>query len=517
MTRSDSMAITILDCLEATTGRFPDKVAISDGKTSVTFSQWFDFARRIGSALIASCGEIMRRPVLVFVDKRVETLVGFMGVVASGNFYVPIDCKMPAERMRHIVNVLNPIAALTLSDADDKLLDEVGCGCVRLRIQEAWTHGMDNALLLRAKDGMIDLDPVYCIFTSGSTGVPKGVLISHRAMIDFANWMLTRFGMNSNDVVGNQAPFYFDCSVKDICICIVAGATMHIIPKKCFAFPKLLGEFLNEKKVTSLWWATSAVILTANSGILEVNPPRNVRIVTFGGEAIFAKQVNAWRRALPQATLVNVYGPTEVTVDCTYYVVDREFADGEPIPMGRAIENKNVLILNDEDRPVDVNEPGELCMRGSGRALGYYNNRAKTDEVFVQNPLHNLYEDKIYRTGDIVKYNERGELVFVSRKDFQIKHMGNRIELGEIEAAVSSMEGITNAACVYDKPGEKIVLYYTTDDGKEQDVVNFVKDKLPKYMFPNISILLPRMPYNANGKIDRIGLKRMYGGGASSD
>ena len=128
----------------------------------------------------------------------------------------------------------------------------------------------------------------------------------------------------------------------------------------------------------------------------------------------------------------------------------------------------------------------------------------------MQNPLHDLYEDRLYRTGDIVRYNERGELEFVSRKDFQIKHMGNRIELGEIEVAVNSISGVTNAACVYDHEGQKIVLYYTSVDGQDIDIVNGVKDKLPKYMFPNIVISLEEMPYNLNGKIDRIELKRMY-------
>ena len=500
----------IFDYLAATAKRLPDKLALSDGKNVVTFEQWLDFAERIGSAIIESAGVVMRRPILVFVDRRIETLVGFMGAIASGNFYVPIDCKMPAERIAHMIDVLNPIAALTLSDADDLLLDGAGCKCQRFRISEAWSHELDRAGLETVRRELIDLDPVYCIFTSGSTGVPKGVLIPHRGMMDFGCWILERFGLNDSDVIGNQAPFYFDCSVKDICICIMAGATMHIIPKKCFAFPKLLGQFLNEKSITSLWWATSAVILAANSGVLKSNPPKHVRIVTFGGEAIPAKQLMQWREAVPNATFVNVYGPTETSVDTTYYVVDRDFADDEIVPIGMHCENKCVLVLNEYDKPVAVNEPGELCMRGSGRALGYYNNKAKTEEVFVQNPLHDLYEDKIYRTGDIVKYNEHGELLFVSRKDFQIKHMGNRIELGEIETAVNSVPGVAAAACIYDKPGEKIVCYYETADGDDLDVVNLVKDKIPKYMFPNVCLRLPKMPYNANGKIDRQELKRMY-------
>ena len=167
-------------------------------------------------------------------------------------------------------------------------------------------------------------------------------------------------------------------------------------------------------------------------------------------------------------------------------------------------------MLNGSNQPVGIDEPGELCVRGTGVALGYYNNPQKTGEVFVQNPLNPFYEDRIYRTGDIVKYNERGELMFVSRKDFQIKHKGNRIELGEIEVVVNSIPTVTNAACIFDQSGDKIVLYYTANDGQELDIINLIKGRIPVYMYPEVIIPLQDMPYNMNGKIDRIELKRMY-------
>ena len=213
---------------------------------------------------------------------------------------------------------------------------------------------------------------------------------------------------------------------------------------------------------------------------------------------------------LPGVRFINLYGPTDITVDCTYYEVNREFGDDEFIPIGNDCRNKQILVLNDEDKLVKVGEPGELCVRGSGVALGYYNNKVKTQEVFMQNPLHDLYEDRIYRTGDIVKYNERGEIEFVSRKDFQIKHKGNRIEMGEIEVAVNSIPTVTNAACIFDQPNDKIVLYYTTNNGQEVDIINLVKEKIPVYMFPEVITRLDVMPYNMNSKIDRIELKRRY-------
>lgn len=503
------MIINVLSYLEQSVQRFPDKTAIADDKNSATFSQWLAMAKGIGT-VIAKGTEAVRKPVLVFVDRKIEGLVGFMGVVESGNFYVPIDCKMPDNRVKLIHDVLNPIAAITVTAKDEAILDAIGFQGLRLKYEEVKSAVADEEMLAEIRSQMIDTDPVYSIFTSGSTGVPKGVVLSHRGMIDLTEWLCDTFHFTENDALGNQTPFYFDGSVKDICICLKSGATLNVIGKKYFTFPKTLIPFLNERKITAILWATSAIVLIGNSDILSVALPEHLRLVTFAGEAMPAKQLKVWMNKLPDVTYANLYGPTEITVDCTYYIVDREFADDEFIPIGKACRNMQVIVLNDEDKPVKVGEQGELCVRGTGVALGYYNNKAKTEEVFVQNPLHDLYGDKIYRTGDIVKYNERRELEFVSRKDFQIKHKGNRIEMGEIEVAVNSIPKVTNAACIFDQPNDKIVLYYTTSDGQELDIVNQVKDKIPVYMFPEVIIRLDVMPYNMNGKIDRIELKRRY-------
>lgn len=504
------MTINILEYLEQSAIKYSSKIALADEKKAITFLDWKRYAENIGTAICHSTNKAIRKPVLVFVDRKIEGLIGFMGVVESGNFYVPIDCKMPSERIKLIIDVLNPIAAIVTTSLEQKILDDIKFSGSILLLEEAKERLMDVELLSDIRKRMIDTDPLYAIFTSGSTGTPKGVIISHRGVIDLAEWLVGTFGFTSEDALGNQTPFYFDGSVKDIYICLKSGATLHVITKKYFTFPKLLVPFLNERKITSILWATSAIVLIGNSSVLDVMRPMYLNKIFFAGEAMPAKQLKVWMNKMPEATYVNLYGPTEITVDCTYYIVNREFADDEYIPIGYPCRNMEVLVFNENNQLVEPGEEGELCVRGTGVSMGYYNNKGKTNESFIQNPLHDFYQDWIYRTGDMVKYNKHGELAFCGRKDFQIKHMGNRIEMGEIESAVNSISDITNATCIYDDENHKIVLFYTTSTREELDVINLVKNKIPKYMFPNFVFHLKQMPYNMNGKIDRIVLKQMY-------
>ena len=237
--------------------------------------------------------------------------------------------------------------------------------------------------------------------------------------------------------------------------------------------------------------------------------PEYLHTIAFGSEVFPIKQFKIWRSVLPNAKFTNLYGPTEGTGMCCYYHVEREFELDEVIPIGVPFKNTEILLLNEKDELVKDGEVGEMCIRGTSVTLGYFNNPEKTKESFVQNPLNHAYPEIIYRTGDLGKRNERGELLFVSRKDYQIKHMGHRIELGEIEANTNALDEIKISGCIYDSEKGKIVLYYVGDI-TPAELLNKLKDRLPRYMIPNKVNQLENMVFTANGKIDRVTLKKMY-------
>lgn len=495
------MKKNILSYLEETTLNFPSKIIFADNVREITYENFLKEAKMVGTSLLEN--NIENNPIVIFIDKTVNCLSSMFGIVYSGNFYVIIDTQMPIDRINLILNTLDAKIMITDKKNYDKAVSINNN--LKLYVFEEMLKSIDDEKLLKVREKMIDTDPLYVLFTSGSTGNPKGTVITHKSVIAYANWYKETFDINENTIFGSQTPFYFSMSVSDIYSTIISGATFYIIPKMFFSFPLKLIEFLNEKKINTIYWVPSALSIVANLKTFDTIKPLYLKKILFAGEVMPVKQLNVWIKAIPDALFANLFGPTELTDICTYYIVDREFDDCNTLPIGKNCDNCGIMIIKDDNTQAKDGEEGELCVRGSFLASGYYNNLEKTSAVFTQNPLNKCYPELIYRTGDIVKYNEHGELIYLSRKDFQIKHMGYRIELGEIETNINSLEGIISCACIY--RDNKIVLFCQSEKLTDEDVLKFAKLKLPQYMCPNKIIKLKQMPHNANGKIDRNLLK----------
>ncbi|MEE3351389.1 MAG: amino acid adenylation domain-containing protein [Saccharofermentanaceae bacterium] len=510
----------VLKDLKNTVAKYPDKPAFCGEKSCLTFRQLDTAVDRIGTYILRQ--GIKKSPIVVYMEKSPEEVAAFFGIIRAGSYYVPIDAEMPPVRIHLILeNVKSPL--LICDDATAESAEELGFGGKIIKYSEIAgpalegisgeseaDNGIDTAALDEVYHHSIDTDPLYIVFTSGSTGVPKGVVGCHRAVNDYIDQLSEVLGFSSETVFGNQTPLYLDACFKELYPTIRFGATTYFVPKSLFMQPLKLVQYLNEHKINTVCWVVSALTIISAFGTFKTEIPKYLKTIAFGSEVFPLKQFRMWRTALPEATFTNLYGPTEGTGMCCYYRVDRDFEDGEAIPIGRPFDNTDIILLDDENNEVtkESGEQGEICIRGTSLTLGYMNNPEKTAEAFTINPLQKGWPELIYRTGDIGRYNERGELMFVSRKDFQIKHMGHRIELGEIEVNAQMIEGITGAACVYDKAKGKIVLFYSGDK-EEADMKVILKDSLPRYMVPNVTKKLDRIPLTSNGKTDRVALSGM--------
>lgn len=503
------MTINVLAYLERSAERFPDKIAVTDEFGSVTYEALLCASRRMGTALARRIHP--GQAVGVYMEKSAETLEVFFGAVYAGCFYSALNPELPAQRLGQIVSVLSPGVIVTSRELE-AAAREIFPGYPIVTAGALAEEGEDPALLSQIRRGAVDTDPLYVNFTSGSTGVPKGIVVAHRSVLDFIGCFTELFGITSEDVIANQAPFDFDVSVKDIYSAMATGARLVLVPRRLFSAPAALTDFLCDNAVTTMIWAVSALCLLTTFHALDYRTPETVNKILFSGEVMPFKALKELRKHLPGAMLVNLYGPTEITCNCTYHILEegRDYAGG--IPIGRPFHNEDVFLLDGENRKVTAPDtPGEICVRGTALALGYYGNPEQNAAHFVQNPLNPHYPERIYRTGDLGRYNALGELVFAGRKDFQIKYMGHRIELEEIEREMAKVPGVERCCCVFDEKRSRLRGFYV--GSVEKDALHAaMKGRLPDYMIPGILRRVEEMPLTKNGKIDRKALAELTGG-----
>lgn len=471
---------SLVESLIRNKNKNPNKIIFADENKSITNQELYDKSMQIASYL----SNYYNQPIIIEMPKSVETVVLMMGVLLSGNFYTVLDVDMPEERKTTIINLLEPVCKITTKN--NKKSDYVF---------------FEDIIETKTKKININYNmsnPMYVLFTSGSTGIPKGVVVNHNSVMYYLNWFTNEFNINETTVFGNQTPLYFSMSISDVLGTIYAGSTLYFIPHSYFSFPLYLMKYMEENKINTIYWVPSALNMISTFDAFKSFELPELKKVLFAGEVMPPKVINYFVRN-HKAYYANLFGPTETTDICTYYEIKEET---DNVPIGKACNGLTAIILKDGKE----SQTGELYIKGPFLASGYYNNPQKTSEVFIQNPLNKAFPEIIYKTGDIVNVREDGNLLYVGRADFQIKHMGYRIELGEIENKVYEIDEVNTCVVVY--KNDKIILYYVGNI-EEETLLERLKAKVPNYMIPNKIHKESKMNYNLNGKIDRTFYKNL--------
>lgn len=502
------MKCHLLEYFEETVEKKGNLIAVRHNDQEIDFLTLKDKAVKLGHYITSIIGEVTNSPIAVFLPKEINTVIADIGIMYSSNPFMNLDIKTPKERLDNIFGLVKPAVVIT-SSKYCKILEDISIPVVL--IDEIDWSNMDASYdhLLTRRNELIDTDPFCLINTSGSTGTPKCVVLNFRSFFDFITVSNDRFGFDGSEIIGSLSPVVFDIYDFELCMLMVNGSQLVLLDAMLAAFPARLLEKMSEAYVNFIFWVPSIMVNIANMGLLDKISLPDLKLVWFAGEVFPTKQFLVWYDKLPNVLFANLYGPIEITLDCTYFVVEERPVETEPLPIGIPYRNTEVLILNDENKICEVGEEGELCVRGSSLAMGYYNNPEKTANAFTQNPLNSSYPELIYRTGDIVYKRSDGNIMFKGRKDSLIKHMGYRIELGEIEHVIENDLKIVKYCCaVYQYEKKEIILYYEAEqDITDKEFRMAIGKMFPSYMIPSVYIKMDELPRNTNGKIDRLLLK----------
>ena len=488
----------IADRFIETADIYRDKVAVIYNDREITFGEIKKISNHIAWTVCSKVNKIA--PIAVFISSKVDVVVSDLGILLAGYFFMNLDVGTPLDRIKQIISQTNPILILVDKNNELYIKNITNDYLVFEDIINSQDVSVGN---YQRKN--IDSQPFCIINTSGTTGVPKSVVISHKSFINFVEWAYSVYDFSCRERIASLSPVVFDIYVYELCMMIFYGVTLILIPSTMAVFPYKMLAYLEEQKPTFLFWVPTIMVNIANRDMLSGFNFTSIRNIWFAGEVFPTKQYNYWHKMLPNTQFTNLYGPIEITVDCTYYIIDHEIDDTEEIPLGYPCNGADVFILNDRNCIADINEEGEICVRSSSLAMGYYNDNKNTRERFVQNPLQNNYPEIIYRTGDIGLVDDRGFIMFKGRRDTLIKHMGYRIELNEIEhIIINVLQLVDNGCSIYDSDKKIIIFIYEAESDIAPEIFRKqLLKKLPKYMIPTVYIRMELLPRNVNGKIDR--------------
>ena len=490
----------ILEYLERNIDLMPDKTALAINSETLSFSDLVIKSRKLASTIGKTNND---NGIAVFVNRGINTVILFMAAIYSGSFYIPIDPNMPVKKIQSIIYDANPTVILG-ENFNNELINALDFDGKFITLD-------DSSNELCELPEFDENSPLYMVYTSGSTGKPKGVLKTHKAMISFVETYVNTFDFSSDDIIGNQTPLFFDASAKDIYLMLKTGATLEIIPTEKFAMPTTLIEYMNDKRITFISWVPTAFSLVAQLRTFSFIMPLYLKKAFFVGEVMPMKTLNYWRKFLPDVKYVNLYGQSELAgVSCYYEVIDK-FENDATLPMGKTFSNCEIFLIDQGQVITEANHIGEMYIASDALASKYYNDAEKTKVSFVFKDFGNGVK-RLLKTGDLAYYNDDGLLLFASRTDFQIKHLGHRIELGEIETIAGALDDLQACCCLYNEKRQQITLFCEIIKESEithAEIKSILKKKLSSYMVPEKVIILDAMPINANGKINRQYLKEL--------
>ena len=500
------MDTSILKMLDRASEKYAGKVVYRDGEENITFGELKKRAQAVGSWIAKEIPP--ESPVSVLAGRNIITPVCYLGIVQAGCFYAPMDLTMPATRLNQILRVVNSKVML-VSKENLELANSLEYKGKIVVIEDILDEAIDKDLLKTAQENLTEYSPLYVIFTSGSSGIPKGVITSHNSLMCYLDALNEVIELNDTDILANQSPLDYIAAVRDIYLPLMSGAETIIVPKNEFAMGGRLFDVLNKYKVTTICWSAAGMEVPAKLGAFDEAVPEYLTKIVFSGSVLPGKYLKIWQDNLPNAMFVNQYGPTETTASCTYYVVSEKATEETVLSIGRPYKHYKILLLSEDNETVSKGEVGEICVSGPCLALGYYGDEKRTSEAFIQNPLNKNYRELIYKTGDLGRIEEDGNLTFLGRKDRQIKHMGHRIELAELELTALKLDGIEECCVLYDADKKQIYMF-VIGDNEPRDVVLHFRKEMPPFMVPRKIIKLEEMPRLPNSKIDMQDLKSYF-------
>jgi amino acid adenylation domain-containing protein len=521
------------DYLHRAAERWPEGVALRDGKEAITFAA---LARRAGAigARLAAAGLAPGDRVVVMAPRSIDTIAGMLGVLEAGGVYVPVDVDSPAPRVAHVLRASTPslvlasAAAARLLDGVLAELDTFPAQVMALQEQPLMGDRFQSMLALGGLDGETPLQrkgrssysPAHLLFTSGSTGVPKGVVITHGNVISFVDWGVKHFGIGPGDRLSAHPPLHFDLSTFDLYGALAAGAELHLVPKSANLLAPKLREFIAERELTQWFSVPAALNMLARFDVLRPGDFPQLKRILWCGEVLPTPTLIYLMERLPHVSFTNLYGPTEATIASSWYSPPGIPADARAeIPIGRPCEGERLLVLDEEMKECPPEVIGDLYIAGVGLSPGYWQDPEKTAAAFIdwQAPAGGAL--RIYRTGDLARLGGDGLYYFHGRADTQVKSRGYRIELGEIEAALHALDVLRESAVVAvdsaDFDGKMICCAFVPDGDATPDAAilrRALSGQLPSYMLPTRWECLDALPRNQNGKVDRVALRTLFEG-----